>query len=144
MQYLSLGQEMATHSTNLAWETSRTEEPGRIQSRGSQRVKKELVTKQQHSIVWHSNLTPFFFFFKAQHLLSQKEFLMNLNYVEKMPMTTLSFSLLRSPRILLGSCMTTYIWIVTYKLIYVNCSENAPRERLCFRKICIIMNFHFC
>ena len=30
-----LEKEMATHSTKLAWETSWTEEPGRLQSRGS-------------------------------------------------------------------------------------------------------------
>ena len=41
----SLGQEdhlekgMATHSSILAWRISRTEEPGRIQSVGSQRVR---------------------------------------------------------------------------------------------------------
>ena len=40
----SLGQEeplekgMATHSSILAWRISRTEEPGRLQSTGSQRV----------------------------------------------------------------------------------------------------------
>ena len=42
MQVLSLGQEdsleeeMATHSSILAWEIPWTEEPGRLQSRGSQ------------------------------------------------------------------------------------------------------------
>ena len=41
---LSLGQEdplekeMATHSSILAWEIPRTEEPGGLQSMGSQRV----------------------------------------------------------------------------------------------------------
>ena len=30
--------EMATHSTILAWKTPWTEEPGRLQSMGSQRV----------------------------------------------------------------------------------------------------------
>ena len=43
-QVQSLGQEnplekeMATHSTILAWRISRTEEPGRLQSMGLQRV----------------------------------------------------------------------------------------------------------
>ena len=43
-QVQSLGQEdplekeMATHSSILAWEISRTEEPGRLQSMGSQQV----------------------------------------------------------------------------------------------------------
>ena len=31
-----LGKEMATHSSTLAWKISQTEEPGRLQSRGSQ------------------------------------------------------------------------------------------------------------
>ena len=48
----SLGQEhlergMATHSNILAWRTPWTEEPGRLQSMGSQRVRHDLVTEQQ-------------------------------------------------------------------------------------------------
>ena len=34
-----LGEEMATHSSILAWEIPWTEEPGRLQSMGSQRVR---------------------------------------------------------------------------------------------------------
>ena len=34
----SLEEEMATHSSILAWETLWTEEPGRLQSMGLQRV----------------------------------------------------------------------------------------------------------
>ena len=33
-----LEKEMATHSGTLAWKIPRTEEPGRLQSMGSQRV----------------------------------------------------------------------------------------------------------
>ena len=40
---------MATHSSILAWEISRTEEPGRPQSMGSQRVGHDLATKEQQS-----------------------------------------------------------------------------------------------
>ena len=49
-QVLSLGQEdslekeMATHCNILAWEISWTEEPGVLQSMGSQRVGYDLVT----------------------------------------------------------------------------------------------------
>ena len=45
MQVLSLGREdplekeMATHSNILAWEIPWTEEPGELQSMGSQRVR---------------------------------------------------------------------------------------------------------
>ena len=51
-QVQSLGQEdplkkeMATHSSILAWEITWTEEPGRLQSMGLQRIGHELVTKQ--------------------------------------------------------------------------------------------------
>ena len=38
--------EMATHSSILAWEVPRIEEPGGVQSMGSQRVRNDLVTKQ--------------------------------------------------------------------------------------------------
>ena len=38
---------MATRSTNLAWEIPWTKEPGGLQSRGSQGVGHDLVTKQQ-------------------------------------------------------------------------------------------------
>ena len=38
--------KMATHPSTLAWEITWTEEPGRIQSTGSQRVRHNLATKQ--------------------------------------------------------------------------------------------------
>ena len=50
-QVRSLGQEdplqkgMATHSSNLAWRIPWTEEPGGLQSMGSQRVGHDLVTE---------------------------------------------------------------------------------------------------
>ena len=44
-----LEEEMATRSSILAWEIPWTEEPGRLQSMGSQRVRNNLVTKQQNS-----------------------------------------------------------------------------------------------
>ena len=37
-----LEKEMATHSSIFAWRISRTEEPGRLQSMGPQRVKTQL------------------------------------------------------------------------------------------------------
>ena len=38
---------MATHSSTLAWEIPGTEEPGGLQSMGSQRVGYDLAIKQQ-------------------------------------------------------------------------------------------------
>ena len=44
-----LGKEMATHSTLLAWEIPRTEEPGGLQSTELQRVGQYLATEQPWS-----------------------------------------------------------------------------------------------
>ena len=41
----SLEKEMATHSSSLAWGIPWTEEPGGLQSRGSQRVGHDMQTK---------------------------------------------------------------------------------------------------
>ena len=54
--FQSLGQdplqkEMATYFSILAWEIPQTEEPGRLQTTGSQRVVYDLVIKQQQSLV---------------------------------------------------------------------------------------------
>ena len=42
-----LEKETATHSSILAWKIPRMEEPGRLQSKGSQRVGHDLATEQQ-------------------------------------------------------------------------------------------------
>ena len=42
-----LKEEMATHSNILAWRSPWTEEAGKLQSIGLQKVKYALVTKQQ-------------------------------------------------------------------------------------------------
>ena len=44
--------EMATRSSIFAWRTSRTEKPGRLHSRGSQRVGHDSEAKQQQRSVW--------------------------------------------------------------------------------------------
>ena len=43
--------EMATHSSILAWEIPCTEEPGKPQSMGLQRVRHDLVTEHTHSFL---------------------------------------------------------------------------------------------
>ena len=43
-----LQKEMATHSSILAWELSWTEEPGRLQYMGLQRVRQDWVSKHIH------------------------------------------------------------------------------------------------
>ena len=72
-----LQKEMATHSSILAWEIPWTEEPGRLQSIGSQRVEHDLVTKlNQNQILLPEDkvggLTIRFFL---------KQFLLSLNVV---------------------------------------------------------------
>ena len=46
-----LEKEMATHSSTLAWKILCTEEPGRLQSMGSQGVRCDLVTEQSKDAV---------------------------------------------------------------------------------------------
>ena len=46
-----LEKEMATHSSTLAWKIPRTEETGRLQSMGSQRVKHDWATSLSFSLV---------------------------------------------------------------------------------------------
>ena len=46
-QEVPLKKEMAIHSSILAWEITWTEEPVRLQSMGSQKVRHSLVTQQQ-------------------------------------------------------------------------------------------------
>ena len=59
MQVQSLGwedpleKEMATHSSNLAWEIPWTEEPGGLQSMELQRVEHDLATHSSKSM-WHT------------------------------------------------------------------------------------------
>ena len=42
-----LEEELATHSSILAWKMPWTEEPGGLQSMGSQRIKHNIATEQQ-------------------------------------------------------------------------------------------------
>ena len=54
-----LEKEMVTHSSILAWRIPWTEEHGRIQSMGSQRVRHDLASKQQQCLgVKVSSATP--------------------------------------------------------------------------------------
>ena len=46
-----LEKEMAAHFSILAWKIPETEEPGRLQSKKSQRVEYDLVTQQQQHIL---------------------------------------------------------------------------------------------
>ena len=45
-----LKKEMGTQSSILAWEIPWTEEPGGLQSMGSQRLGQDLATKQQQNL----------------------------------------------------------------------------------------------
>ena len=50
---------MASHSSTLAWEILWTEEPDGLQSMGSQRVGRDLVTERQHQLLSVNGLTFF-------------------------------------------------------------------------------------
>ena len=45
-----LEEEIATHSSTLVWEIPWTEEPGELQSMGSQRVAHNLATENKHNV----------------------------------------------------------------------------------------------
>ena len=51
----TLEEEMATHSSILAWRIAWTEEPGGLQSLGSQRIRHTLATRQQHEQIFDIN-----------------------------------------------------------------------------------------
>ena len=48
-----LEEEMATHSSIFAWDIPWTEEPGELQSMGSQKSWLQLMTSKQQVYVWH-------------------------------------------------------------------------------------------
>ena len=56
----SLEKGMATHSSILAWRTPWTEDPGRLQSMGSQRVRHEQLTEQTWATDWATNTFNFY------------------------------------------------------------------------------------
>ena len=56
-----LEKEMATHSSILAWEITWTEEAGGPQSMGSERVRHDLVAKQQQQRSPHIAPLPLFY-----------------------------------------------------------------------------------
>ena len=47
-----LEEEVATHSSILAWEVPWTEKTGRLQSTGLQIVRHDSATKQQDTLIW--------------------------------------------------------------------------------------------
>ena len=51
-----LEKEMATHSCILAWKISWTEEPGRLQFMGSQRVRHDWVTSHEFNHIWRAKV----------------------------------------------------------------------------------------
>ena len=64
---IPLEKEMATHSNIPAWEIPRTEEPGRLQSMGSQRVGNNLmINKNDIKLGWSQNING--------HVLPQQKF----------------------------------------------------------------------
>ena len=66
---------MATHSSILAWEIPWTEEPGGLQSMGSQRVRHDLVTNpQRHHRCHPQYLSLFNFVLTGNYIFKKKNF----------------------------------------------------------------------
>ena len=63
-----LEKELTTHSSILAWEIPRTEEPGELLSMGLQRVGHDLVTKQQQQQI---RLQLIYFLIGSVHYFTQ-------------------------------------------------------------------------
>ena len=51
-----LEEDMATHSSILAWRIQWTEEPGGLQSMGSQRTDYDFVTEKQQNLHYIQNI----------------------------------------------------------------------------------------
>ena len=68
--------EMATHCSILAWEIPWTEEPSKLQSMRSQRVRHDLVTKQQQGDCdrWTRTLQDLAVFPAASQKLNRQKF----------------------------------------------------------------------
>ena len=60
----SLEKEMATHSTIFAWKSPWTEESGRLQSIGSQRVRQNSVTEHDNIPLYEYTTILFYFICK--------------------------------------------------------------------------------
>ena len=52
-----LEEEVVTHSSILAWRIPWTEEPGGLQSLGSERVRRDLATKQEQHCSYQTEMT---------------------------------------------------------------------------------------
>ena len=59
-----LEEEMTTHSSILVWKVPWTEEPGRLQPTGLQRVRHSLATGHTHT---HTHVTPHFCLSSCHH-----------------------------------------------------------------------------
>ena len=73
-----LEKDMATHSSILAWRIPWAEEPGGLQSMGSQRVRHNcVICKQWQFYFFFSNLDSFYFFFPLIAVAITSETILN-------------------------------------------------------------------
>ena len=87
-----LEKEMATHSSTLAWRIPWTEEPGGLQSTGSQRVGHDWTTSLTHSLM-HLYSVPLNLCFSIwKHMQKQKitKMLVHLGYIDLVPCDTVT------------------------------------------------------
>ena len=112
---------MATHSSTLAWKIPWTEEPGRLQSLGSQRVWHDWVNEHTHT---HTHTQ---WKYKVP-LTSQHNTVVLLLQIIKL-LSVLNYS---SITIIPRKCLRTWVWIYHYRylnnllIIWWNSSGSLP------------------
>ena len=98
-----LEKEMAIHSSTLAWKILWTEEPGRLQSMESQRVRHDWVTSLTHLFNRYSSIWIVFFLGEFWYIVFFKELICSI-YVITFGGMKLFIILLYYPFIACGIC----------------------------------------
>ena len=110
---------MATHSSILAWEIPWTEEPGRLQSMGLQRVGHDLATKQQQIYTWILKLLLIKYSTKYFSLLHPTLHITNTSEKQSYSFSVLCthiFSRWRNFSFLFGKVMSTTQCNISFKI----------------------------
>ena len=121
LSYVCLEREMATHSSTLAWKIPWTEEPGRLQSMGSQRVGHDWATSLSLSRLtkhtgnkgetWHFSERGLFFFFAISAATFLQDDVHNYEYLElEAHFKNQSFTLIDIPTLFAGWERKHHLW----------------------------------
>ena len=108
---------MATYSSVLAWEILRTEEPGRLQSMGSQRSQTWLGAKLVGNLQQHPNVGPEVFYWLIQPQLNSQSQIMQGNNIGFNLLAFYNiFTLLWNPL----HCERLWVWKLYFQNVLVN------------------------